>query len=290
MIRLVGREYNGLIESPCYQHGTMTCLSCHTMHPGDEQSLEIWKDDQLKPEMRGDQACLQCHDEYSEKIVQHTHHAADSNGSRCQNCHMPNTTYGLLSTTRSHQISSPKATASMTNGERPNACALCHLDRTEKWISESLHQWYGQPVVEFDQESSDVSAALIHFLKGDAAQRAVQASAFGWEPAREASGTDWMEPYLLLGLTDPYDAVRIISARSLRTLGAKTQGTGETIDAIGMPQERNAAVSEEIKRIRREVRFDPRPELLIDSQGIFDLPAAIRLYERRSQRPVELNE
>ena len=99
-----------------------------------------------------------------------------------------------------------------------------------------------------------------------------------------------MEPYLLLGLTDPYDAVRIISARSLRTLRAQTQRSGKTIDAIGMPQERNAAVVEEINRIRREVRFDPRPELLIDGQGVFDSPTAMELYKTRSQRPVELNE
>ena len=32
MIRATGREFNGLMESPCYTRGEMSCLSCHEMH------------------------------------------------------------------------------------------------------------------------------------------------------------------------------------------------------------------------------------------------------------------
>ena len=37
MIRATGREYNGLVESPCFKNATdeartMSCSSCHTMH------------------------------------------------------------------------------------------------------------------------------------------------------------------------------------------------------------------------------------------------------------------
>ena len=288
MIRLAGREYNGLIESPCYQRGEMTCISCHTLHAQDVQSLDEWRDDQLKPKMRGDEACLQCHSEYEDKIVEHTHHPVASSGSRCMNCHMPHTTYGLLKTLRSHQVTSPRVSPTIENGERPNACALCHLDQSDKWVSNFLHQWYGQPEVELDKESSEIAASLVHFLKGDAAQRAVQAAAFGWQPAREASGTDWIEPILLIGMTDPYDAVRVISARSLRTL---PQREGRPmIDAIGIPFQRDEAVRAEIELIRREKRFQPRAALLIDAEGVFDLNAAMDLYQRRNQRPVELRE
>ena len=32
MVRVSGREYNGMIESPCYLRGELSCLSCHSMH------------------------------------------------------------------------------------------------------------------------------------------------------------------------------------------------------------------------------------------------------------------
>ncbi|GAF89978.1 unnamed protein product, partial [marine sediment metagenome] len=32
MVRISGREYNGLIDSPCFQQGEMSCLSCHQLH------------------------------------------------------------------------------------------------------------------------------------------------------------------------------------------------------------------------------------------------------------------
>ncbi len=134
MVRVTGREYNGLIESPCFQHGGLTCVSCHTMHPSTGQSLEQWRDDQLKPGMRGDQACLQCHADYKDRVAEHSHHAAGSSGSRCMNCHMPYTTFGLLKTIRSHQISSPSVRTSLST-DRPSAVRSLppgshfHLDR-----------------------------------------------------------------------------------------------------------------------------------------------------------------
>src|SRR5262249_43592277 len=54
MIRVSGREYNGLIESPCFTHGDptrqMSCLSCHTMHqPADDpRPVEQWANYQVK--------------------------------------------------------------------------------------------------------------------------------------------------------------------------------------------------------------------------------------------------
>ena len=96
-IRVTGREYNGLLESPCYQRGEMSCVSCHSMHNSDP-------DDQLARGMRGNQACLQCHDEMSDDLTRHTRHAADSPGSNCTNCHMPHTSYGLLKAIRGHTI------------------------------------------------------------------------------------------------------------------------------------------------------------------------------------------
>ncbi len=54
MVRVSGREFNGLIETPCFQRGELSCLSCHAMHqsPEDPRPLSQWAVDQLKPGMR----------------------------------------------------------------------------------------------------------------------------------------------------------------------------------------------------------------------------------------------
>ena len=58
MIRVSGREYNGLLDTPCFQRGKMSCLSCHQMHQarGDPRPRPDWADDQLKFGMDGNSA------------------------------------------------------------------------------------------------------------------------------------------------------------------------------------------------------------------------------------------
>ena len=144
MIRVTGREMNGVQASPCFKGGDFSCVSCHEMHPEKTTpvALESWaRSDQLGPQMDSNQACLQCHKEVENRLTSHTHHEADSSGSRCYNCHMPHTTFGLLRGMRSHQVSSPNVRESIDHG-RPNACNLCHLDQTLSWTANKLHDWY----------------------------------------------------------------------------------------------------------------------------------------------------
>ena len=286
MARVSGREYNGLIESACFQKGEMTCLSCHTMHPQEGQSLELWRDDQLKPGMRGDQACLQCHGEYADRISEHTHHAADSHGSRCMNCHMPHTTYGLLKSIRSHQISSPSVTTSLTTG-RPSACTLCHLDQSITWTEKHLREWYDHPKIDLPKEADETSAAVLHYLKGDAGQRVLQAAAFGWPPAQEASGTKWMEPLLLVQMNDPYDAIRIISERSMTSLPGRSSFR---LDVLAGYQQRSIAINDELAEMHQKQRIDPKSRVLINPEGVFDFSRAQQLIQQRDQRPIYLRE
>ena len=76
----------------------------HLDSPGQTDAKTWARTGQLKPKMDSDTACLQCHKDMSARLVAHTHHAADSSGSRCYNCHMPYTSYGLLKALRSHRI------------------------------------------------------------------------------------------------------------------------------------------------------------------------------------------
>jgi hypothetical protein len=223
-VRVSGREYNGLLESPCFKDAqsperTMTCFSCHTMHkkPEDPRSLGAWADDQLSSGMDGNQACLRCHPAIGRDVTTHTKHPADSSGSACYNCHMPYTSFGLLKTIRSHTVGSPTVAESVEHG-RPNACNLCHLDQTLAWTGDQLERWYGTSKVALSREDATTAASLGWLLRGDAGQRAIAAQAMAWPPAQQASGTDWMAPFLAELLNDPYDAVRFIAARTLRTL------------------------------------------------------------------------
>ena len=161
--------------------------------------------------MDSDQACLQCHKEMTARLTSHTHHDADSAGSRCYNCHMPHTTFGLLHAMRSHQVSSPNVRESLDYG-RPNACNLCHLNETLSWTADKLHAWYQQPVPELSDDDKTISAAVQWLVKGDAGQRALLAWGMGWEPAQKISGRDWLYPYLI------YSSARSLCRRPLRRL------------------------------------------------------------------------
>ncbi len=262
MVRATGREYNGLIDSPCYKNATddrrtLTCFSCHTMHKTDDdrRPISAWADDQVAPRAAGNNACAPCHAPQANEA--HTHHRAESAGSSCYNCHMPYTTYGLLKTIRSHQISSPSAAATLQTG-RPNACNLCHLDRTLAWSAERLTQWYGAAMPALGDDDRQVAASLVALLKGDAGQRAIVAQSMGWPPAQRASGTAWLTPYLALMSKDGYDAVRYIAARALLTLPP----------------------------FRRDQLPRGAPHLLINADGAFDTEVVNRLVRARDNRRV----
>jgi len=264
MIRATGREYNALVESPCYARAadpshTMTCFTCHTMHKAadDSRSLREWADDQLSVRATGDAVCAQCH----QTANSHSHHRAGSSGSACENCHMPHTTYGLLKTIRSHQISSPSVQTTIDTG-RPNACNLCHLDRTLGWTADRLAEWYGISRPALGDDEASVAASVLWLLKGDAGQRAIVAQAMGWRPAQEASGAGWLAPYLALTQKDQYDAVRLIASRSAKTLPPFTR------DQLPRGQ----------------------PQLLITGDGVFDAARVNRLVRERNNRRIVYRE
>lgn len=290
MIRIAGREFNGLIESSCFKHGTMSCLSCHSLHGSKgHASTKDWADDQLQVGMRGNKACLQCHAEFSDNIPAHTHHAEKSTGSLCMNCHMPHTTYGLLKAIRSHQIDSPRVATGVQTG-RITACNQCHLDRTQKWTAEYLTKWYNHEKLDLDEDRQRKAVSVLHSLKGDAGQRALAAWSFGWQPARDASGTDWMTPYLLTLMDDDYDAVRLIAFRSLRMQpGYKNFAFDEFAD----PAERariTTQAREAWDRKNKDRQGRLRPQLLLNGNGRLNRPEYTRLLKERNNRPVALTE
>jgi predicted CXXCH cytochrome family protein len=283
-VRVSGREFNGLSASGCYTRGKLSCLSCHSMH-GYQSN-----DDQLIPRLEGNQACIQCHEQIGADVARHTRHANGSSGSLCYNCHMPHTTYGLLKAIRSHTIDSPSVKASLATG-RPNACNLCHLDRTLEWTAVHLRDGYGQAIPPLNQEQKTVSAALTWMLKGDAGQRALVAWHFGWEPARKASNESWMASHLAQLLTDPYSAVRYVAQRSLKRLPGLEDFQ---FDYIAPADLRTQAQVRAFELAARNVHAPSNAAvaaaLLLDGNGSVEREKVSELLRRRNNRRMELLE
>jgi hypothetical protein len=284
-IRLTGREWVAMTQSDCHTRGQLSCMSCHSMHDGT-------RDDQLgqrDPERGTDARCLACHAGGGYESEAHTHHARDSSGSSCLNCHMPLTNYGLLKAVRTHRITSPRASTSLATG-RPNACNLCHLDRTLAWTADKLSAWYGHEAVTVPSPRAEVADSVHLLLSGDAGQRALAAYAMGWAPAQAVSTTAWMPPFLVLGLNDPYDAVRQIAERSLRSLPGYAEFP---YDALAVQDERIAAVEnlipEWFERHRSEIAAMPDTVPLDETFG-FDRQMLQALLMQRDQRPIVLTE
>lgn len=219
MLRVSGREFTAMLEAPCFERGTMSCMSCHQLHQKDDdpRSEDEWANDMLAEDKQGNEACLQCHDGFraTEALTAHTHHEVGSSGSLCYNCHMPFTVYGVQKAIRVHQIVKPSARESLKQG-RPNACNQCHLNQTVAWAAQKLEAWYGQRQPSLSAEDREVAAGALWSLKGRAGLRALTAWSFGWKDAMEASGADWMLPYLGQLLMDPYYSVRFVAYHALR--------------------------------------------------------------------------
>jgi hypothetical protein len=292
LIRVAGREYNALLNSGCHEQGGMSCLTCHVMHqPNDDpRPREEWATDQLHY-ADVDQTCTQCHPTFAQDIPAHTHHAAGSIGSSCQNCHMPHSTYGLMKGVRTHRIASPSVQVTLATG-RPNACNQCHLDQTLEWTAKALNKWYGTAMPELSADDRQVAAGVQLLLKGDAAVRALVAWNYSWKPAQETSGTAWMAPYLAELLVDPYESVRIIGERSLRTLPGYESFHHELIGTAG---ERQAAKTQALTIWHQQengskVPTTRRSRVLVAGDGNILAQTFARLLKLRDNRLIRLFE
>jgi Flp pilus assembly protein TadD len=72
----------------------------------------------------------------------HTHHAPDSQGSRCVECHMSDVNWRLFTRRRDHTFQPPVPEMTAQFGV-PNACTTCHEDKTPEWAATTLDTWYG---------------------------------------------------------------------------------------------------------------------------------------------------
>ncbi len=220
--RLTAYEYQGLLQSPCSQRGTLTCTSCHGMHDGDPRG-------QLRPTAVADGACTGCHRELAAvdagaRHSRHNHGAAGKPSVACVDCHMPRIVYGVLDIHRSHRIEVPDPARAAAYG-RPDACTGCHADRTPAWAAEAVGRWWGHPG---GSAASPAEAAVLavaagpraKLFSGDPIERAVAADALGRTGAPASASALAVRAGLLLDAMadDAYPAVRHLAARALGRL------------------------------------------------------------------------
>lgn len=281
--RTGGDEFLGMMASPCYAAGKMSCLSCHSMHGYASTTY------QLKPGMEGNQACLQCHADMKDRVAEHTHHGEKSSGSLCYNCHVPYIAYGLFKGIRSHRVDSPSAEVEVKTG-RPTACNLCHVDKPLGWTASQLAQWYGQPRPELSKEQESTSAVAMMALQGDAMQRVLAAWHLGWESALETSRKDWQAPYLAYLLDDPYPVVRYVSYRSLQSLPGFDKFSYDFVAEKGLREQAKERAIELWRQQTRKPFGEAGRAILLDEQGQLKVDVVEEFWRKRNDRPVEINE
>jgi tetratricopeptide (TPR) repeat protein len=114
--------------SPCVKTGRLDCMHCHT------------SSGRYRHKASPNQSCMPCHKERVEKVKEHTHHAVETEGSRCIACHMPMTKFAHMNRT-DHSMRPPTPAATVTF-KSPNACNLCHKDKEAKWSDRYVREWY----------------------------------------------------------------------------------------------------------------------------------------------------
>jgi predicted CXXCH cytochrome family protein len=143
-----------LERSQCFQKGQVSCGTCHDPHGHDSASNPTAVKFRDKPDLM----CTGCHSQFQDpaRAGQHSHHPAESEGSRCVSCHMPRIMDALLFRARTHQIDDiPNAEMTRRFGqeESPNACLLCHKQKSAEWVQQSLLSWNPVP----DRPKAEIS-------------------------------------------------------------------------------------------------------------------------------------
>ena len=150
------------------------------------------------------------------------------------------------------------------------------------------------PGPELSSDQQNIAASVLWTLKGDAGQRALMAWSMGWDAAKQASGTEWITPYLAELLTDPYDAVRFVAWESIK----KSMTEFETLSQDAMSYDFLQPEPDRIEFARRiRTLWDARAAdrtamegVLVGVDGLLQQDAFDRLLQQRDQRPVSLLE
>ena len=164
------------------------CVDCHDPHrPSQAGRID---------EGRAIAACTRCHADRED------HAGAGHDKTSCLDCHMPKIVMGIDRHVRTHRIGSP-TDRRMLAAAAPNACNVCHLDRTIEWTVAELRERHG---VKRDPRSWSYrdSVGETWLASREPAVRLIAAAAYARSPLRKSA-----LPELLGLLDDPLAYVRV---------------------------------------------------------------------------------
>jgi tetratricopeptide (TPR) repeat protein len=199
--------------SPCVKSGKLDCNTCHT--PSGRY--------RFKEEAKANESCLPCHAARVKGAAEHIHHPPDKPGvpTRCVQCHMPMTVFARMNRS-DHSMLPPAPTATIKFGS-PNACNLCHKDKSAAWADQQVRQWrkrdYQAPIL--------YRAGLIDAARKRNWQKLPEMLAYINSPDRDevfatslirltmAAPDEGVRPALLKAIRDPSPLVRAAAAEAI---------------------------------------------------------------------------
>jgi Tfp pilus assembly protein PilF len=265
--------YTSWIMSPCVKSGKLDCLHCHT-------TSGRYK---FKAPDKANDACMPCHENEVLNSEPHTHHKNDSPGNKCVACHMPMTEFARMR--RSDHSMSPPAPAATIAFKSPNACNLCHRDKTPEWANEWVRKWrkrdFQAPVL---QRAGLVEAArkrdwsrlpdMLAYLKSKDRDAVFAASLIR---LLQTCPDDTKWPAMLSEIKDPSPLVRSAAAESLGQNPSQ-----ETAQALL----KAAADDSLLVRIRAASALSGFPKALLKNQDLTTIQKATQEYlESLTARP-----
>jgi Cytochrome c552 len=193
-------------------------------------------------------ACIRCHAELASPAAARAH-ARHGPGVTCLDCHMPKIVVGVSAMVRSHRISSP-ADPVMLAAAAPNACNLCHLDRSIAWTVRALARGWGARLAPDDGwrlaygGSLDRPLGPAWLASASHTARVTAAAAYARSPGRRAA-----LPRLIERLDDPVAYYRMFMRFAIDDALGRALGSDE-YDPVAAPAVRAAQVRRLAARAR----------------------------------------
>ena len=228
------RESLELDQSACASE--IACTNCHDPHvagPREEAGAD-------NPKHLA--ACTGCHERYEDRKLARTHarHAPDQ--ASCLDCHMPRIATGITRAVRSHRISVP-ADPRMLAAGAPNACNLCHAQKSTAWTIAELERGWDHrtalPPVTGEGGAIDLEQPALDLWRGSPEQATKVVLIDTLSRRKDADALS----RLLDVLEDPAGMTRAYAAVALERRLGRTLGTHE-LDVTASPERRAAQLAE----------------------------------------------
>ena len=215
------------LQSLMHRRGVV-CGDCHDPHSAATLS-------------EGNALCTRCHQarppasfltlraqEYDSPA--HHHHEAGTAGATCVECHMPARPYMVVDPRRDHSLRVPRPDLSVKLGT-PNACTMCHTDRTDAWAAAAIDGWfmrrarpwhYGEAIAAGRARGTDGESQLLR-LAADTSQPGIaRATALellgGYDGVRATDA-------IAASLSDPDPLIRLAGVEAMARRPPDTQST-----------------------------------------------------------------